>query len=259
MAPQTFDDSARRFLKCDENQSLVNAKVAEAEAILQLRSLGLDVQISQVLAEFQKFAQGQITLAAMVDAVISVMDQPAMPFAQPGLRSPNAMLIDLLMYEEAKLFPLALELLCGHCSFASSAPENLGGVRGDFLDELSKAGGPQAAKEALKWGVSLLTEQQDALMQQLKSDVAQMSKILYSFENWGSQDDYGERDTKPLKELEEIGKRLQKACSGNSPASGRMVQDMLLHTDFVSVAGYWLMLDWQDTITENRMLHQRLT
>lgn len=28
--------------------------------------------------------------------------------------------------------------------------------------------------------------------------------------------------------------------------AGRMVQDMLLHTDFVSVAGYWLMLDWQE-------------
>ena len=25
-----------------------------------------------------------------------------------------------------------------------------------------------------------------------------------------------------------------------------MVQDMLIHTDFVSIAGYWLMLDWQD-------------
>ena len=29
--------------------------------------------------------------------------------------------------------------------------------------------------------------------------------------------------------------------------AGMMVQDMLLHTDFVSIAGYWLMLDWQDT------------
>ena len=28
--------------------------------------------------------------------------------------------------------------------------------------------------------------------------------------------------------------------------AGMMVQDMLLHTDFVSVAGYWLMLDWQE-------------
>lgn len=27
-----------------------------------------------------------------------------------------------------------------------------------------------------------------SIRQQLKSDVAQMSKILYSFENWGSQD-----------------------------------------------------------------------
>ena len=27
-----------------------------------------------------------------------------------------------------------------------------------------------------------------------------------------------------------------------------MVQDMLLHTDFVSVAGYWLMLDWQEML-----------
>lgn len=107
--------------------------------------------------------------------------------------------------------------------------------------------------------VTLLTERQDALMQQLKSDVAQMSKILYSFENWGSQDDYAPRDTEPLNEIEEIGKRLQKACTGNSAASGMMVQDMLLHTDFVSVAGYWLMLDWQDTLQENRFLHQRLT
>ena len=225
------NDSARRYLKCDENQSVMNSKVSIAEALLHLRHLGLDVQISQVLAKFQEFAQNQITLAAMVDVVFQVMDRPALPF-EDAVQSPSAMLIDLLMYEEPKLFPTALELLCSHCS-------------SEFLDELLK--------------VTLLSERQDALMQQLKSDVAQMSKILYSFENWGSQDDYAPRDTEPLNEIEEIGKRLQKACTGNAAASGMMVQDMLLHTDFVSIAGYWLMLDWQDTLAENRFLHQRLT
>ncbi|OLP80506.1 hypothetical protein AK812_SmicGene39072 [Symbiodinium microadriaticum] len=226
---------------------------------------GIDVQISQVLVKpatkFQEFAQGHIPLAAMVDTVIAVMDHPVMPFSQPGLRSPNvvaqaaAMLIDLLMYEDAKILPLALELICGNSYSAG----------GDFLEELEKA------------KVTLLTEQQDALMQQLKSDVAQMSKILYSFENWSCEDEFSISDRKPLNELEEIGsllsvlpgahgsnasasgKRLQKACSGNAPASGRMVQDMLIHTDFVSIAGYWLMLDWQDTNPESRLLHRRLT
>ena len=133
----------------------------------------------------------------------------------------------------------------------------------------------------------------DRLRQRLKSDVAQMSKILYSFENWSCedswklllvvrtckdvvavdvltvdlvaasflmgmgtmmlclmvppvQDEFSISDRKPLNELEEIGsllsfrglmggmpasasrppgrwqgKRLQKACSGNAPASGR--------------------------------------
>eukprot|EP00439_Symbiodinium_sp_Y106_P007902 s1331_g1.t1 len=250
---------------------------------------GLDVQISQVLVKFQEFAAGHIPLAAMVDTVIAVMDHPVMPFSQPGLRSPNAMLIDLLMYEESSGCSGAV-LICGNSYSA-----------GDFLEELEK--------------VTLLTEQQDALMsgpqlvvrqQQLKSDVAQMSKILYSFENWSCedswklllvvrtckdvvavdvltvdlvaasflmgmgtmmlclmvppvQDEFSISDRKPLNELEEIGKRLQKACSGNAPASGRMVQDMLIHTDFVSIAGYWLMLDWQDTNPESRLLHRRLT
>lgn len=228
------NDSARRFLQCDENITVVNSKVSIAQALLQLRSLGLDVQISQVLVKFQEFAAGHIPLAAMVDTVIAVMDHPVMPFSQPGLRSPNAMLIDLLMYEDGKILPLALELICGNSYSA-----------GDFLEELEK--------------VTLLTEQQDALMQQLKSDVAQMSKILYSFENWSCEDEFSISDRKPLNELEEIGKRLQKACSGNAPASGRMVQDMLIHTDFVSIAGYWLMLDWQDTNPESRLLHRRLT
>ena len=39
--------------------------------------------------------------------------------------------------------------------------------------------------------------------------------------------------------------RRPEAIRRLAASQGRMVQDMLIHTDFVSIAGYWLMLDWQ--------------
>jgi len=118
-------------------------------------------------------------------------DDPVLPLEQSRINDPNMMCIDLMIYEEPKLFALGMEILFGNCSQMD-----------DLLEALKKT--------------ELLTRSQSDLSYSIKRDVNELGNLIYAFEAWGVDDAFSVMDIEKYSQMEAICKRLRVFCNEGS-------------------------------------------
>lgn len=173
--------------------------------------------------------------AGLIDKVLRCLDDDSMvTLSCPGIRVPNVMCIDLMMYEDPKIFALALELLFTNCCQASFVFEN--------LDK-----------------VELLTSPQIELFHKIKGDVAVLGDIIYSFENWGLEDNFSSIDMARFVQLQRICLNIRSLCiMGDASTTPLEVQKMLHETEFFSHFDYVFKQNRLDFVASSRPLFARM-
>merc|ERR1719428_728777 len=77
---------------------------------------------------------------------------------------------------------------------------------------------------------------------QLKRDVARLSNMFHTFEDWGITDSFAQIDDKMYKEAKDILERLRRQCSSDpntdSEVPDRQVQHMLANLGLGKIAIY---------------------
>jgi len=214
-----LEKSVQRYAVSSDNNATHVAKVHMAKVLVQMSQLGMDMKIASIVQKFNEFKDGS---GSFVGEVLRILDKPDLTLEQPRIRSPNSMLIDLAMYQDADLFGTALQLLLSH-----SLPTE------DLLEQLER--------------VRLINPQQNQILERLRLEMEDLGKLIYGFENWGVDDYFSGVEKNKLTTAEKICESLRKACrEGHEGVPTFDIQAMLCQTEFFSHVLYSLKLDPTD-------------
>ena len=98
---------------------VMQVKVMMAENISHIIQVGTDLEIDVLIRSYAEIIRSRgsgenIEISDMAKAVLDALDKKHISLEQARVRSPRAMLADLMMYDDPKVFDIALRLgVCG--------------------------------------------------------------------------------------------------------------------------------------------------
>jgi len=195
------------------------------QVVIHICHMSLHIKISRVLHAFRSFcseAEARGNPKDIFDEVVRLLDDPVVSLKHPRISAPSVMLMDLMMCQVPQMFGLALEAFSTHILQADN-----------FFYHLEK--------------VVLLSPTQQQLFRDVRADVDELGHLIYSFENWGVDDQFSTMDNPKIERYQKLCAKLRMlCCAGDRDATRKQVQDMIYETEFVSHVTYVIRLKPKD-------------
>jgi len=219
------EDSTLRYVAGDDNAAVMSGKLSLIRCVSTIVSMGMHIQISRVLHASRPHINEVVDSSSQeraanvppqefITQVQKIIFNPVLKLEQRHINNPDVMFIDLMMYDHPQLFSMALQLLCSYYMQTTELVENLERV-------------------------VILSPQQVELFNNLKIDVSTLGRLIYSFENWGADDQFSTVNNNKFQTLQRICLKIRNLCHlGDGSTRPREVQGMLAESEFFSHVCY---------------------
>lgn len=241
-------DEGARYEDSDDNRKVMACKIQILNMLLHIVQFSVHTKTSHVLHVFRSMVldsdhmqsalalgQGVVLPFDVLEQFCRALDHPTIELSAEGVRNPTAMFVDLMMYRHPKLFSLALELYFQECCQTEAMME--------VLDR-----------------VELMTTPQLETFEAIQEDIAILGKLVYSFENWGVDDQFSSVDNAKFMQVQRVCLKLRSlALVGDSNSTALEIQKMLHETEFFSHFCYIVQTDATDYAASARPLLAKVT
>ncbi len=202
---------------CDDNKRVMASRSQLLQVVIHIRQMSRHIKISGVLHAFRSFcsaAEARGNPKDIFDEVARLLDDSVISLKHLRVSAPCGMFMHLMMYQDPQLFGSALEAFSTYIIQVDN-----------FFYHLEKA--------------VLLSPTHQQLFRDVRADVDELGHLIYSFENWGVDDQFSTMDNPKIESYQELCAKVRVlCCAGDRDATPKQVQDMFYVTEFVSDVTY---------------------